>query len=788
MESKKIEFFNSLSFITFISTLFVSIFFFIPFVPINLSASKGFLIFIGITLSVFFWLISRLGEGKFTVPKDRIILFAGIIPLVFLISSFFSPSLYLSLFGNGFEVGTFGSILIMSCIFFLSSIHFQKEKNIWIFFGSLFISSIIVLIFELFNIFIGFDKISPTFLLGVSSGNLVGTWSDFALFLGLIVTLSIFTIEFLKTSKILLIAQYFILIFGLIFLIIVNMPLVWVLVGIFSVAIFIYKISLQNKTIEIVGNIKSKNKFPFVALVFIFISIFFLVSNNLVSSFLLNYINISNNDVYPSFATTSQIAYKSIIQNPLFGTGPNTFLADWSLWKPIDIAQTAYWNIDFSYGFSLLYTLLVSTGILGFLSLLLFIATIFIKSVKSLKIALSNTVSNYFIFSTIIIIIYSWVSIISYNPNIIIVSLAFVSSGILIGILVHKKVIPVKQISFLSEDRNNFISIFILMVLMIGALSLTYIYVEKFSSIIYYSSSLSNNNTTIKSLSSSEKMLSNAIFLDKNDAYYRSLSGIYIKEMSIIVADKTIAPDVLKSDLQLLINKAQQSSQLAINQNPKNYLNYLNQGDVYGSFVLLPVDGSYEKAVASYDKALKLAPSNPNILLARASLEFINKNNPEARKFIKQALDLKNNYTDAIFFLAQIEVNEGNMAEAIKQAEYAASLSPNDATVFFRLGLLRYNNSDYTGSIDALERAVIIDSTYVNAHYFLGQAYQKAGRTDDALIQYKLLSKAFPDNQVLKDAISSISSPVSTTIQASSTTTTNPTTTKKVKLPLPAKK
>jgi len=785
MESKKIEFFNSLSFITFISTLFVSIFFFIPFVPINLSASKGFLVFIGITLSIFFWLISRLGEGKFVISKDRIFLFAGIIPLVFLISSFFSSSLYLSLFGNGFEVGTFGSILIMSCIFFLSSIHFQKEKNIWIFFASLFIGSIIILIFELFNIFIGFDKISPTFLLGISSGNLIGTWSDFALFLGLIVTLSIFTIEFLKTSKFLLIAQYFVLIFGFIFLIIINMPLVWVLVGMFSIAIFIYKVSLQNKTIEIVGNIKSKNKFPFIALVSILLSIFFLVSNNLVSSFLLNYINISNNDVYPSFVTTSQIAYKSIIQNPLFGTGPNTFITDWSLWKPSDIAQTAYWNIDFSNGFSLLYTLLVSTGILGLLSLLLFIVTIFIKGVKSLKIALSNTVSNYFIFSTLIIIIYSWVSIISYNPNIIIVSLAFVSSGILIGILIHKKVIQVKQVSFLNENHNSFISIFILMILMIGALSLTYIYVEKFSSIIYFSSSLNNDNTTLKSLSSSEKMLSNAIFLDKNDAYYRSLSGVYIKEMSMIVSDKTIAPDVLKSNLQILINKAQQSSQLAINQNPKNYLNYLNQGDVYSSFVLLPVDGSYEKAVASYDKALKLAPYNPNILLAKASLEFINKNNPGARDFIKQALNLKNNYTDAIFLLVQIEINEGNMPEAIKQAEYASSLSPNDATVFFRLGLLRYNNSDYAGSISALERAVTLDNTYVNAHYFLGQAYQKAGRTDDALIQYKMLNNAFPNNQVLKDAINSISSPV-TTVQTPSVT--NPTITKKVKLPLPTKK
>ena len=563
------------------------------------------------------------------------------------------------------------------------------------------------------------------------------------------------------------------------------MPLVWVLVGMFSIAIFIYKVSLQNKTIEIVGNIKSKNKFPFIALVSILLSIFFLVSNNLVSSFLLNYINISNNDVYPSFVTTSQIAYKSIIQNPLFGTGPNTFITDWSLWKPSDIAQTAYWNIDFSNGFSLLYTLLVSTGILGLLSLLLFIVTIFIKGVKSLKIALSNTVSNYFIFSTLIIIIYSWVSIISYNPNIIIVSLAFISSGILIGILIHKKVIQVKQVSFLNENHNSFISIFILMILMIGALSLTYIYVEKFSSIIYFSSSLNNDNTTLKSLSSSEKMLSNAIFLDKNDAYYRSLSGVYIKEMSMIVSDKTIAPDVLKSNLQILINKAQQSSQLAINQNPKNYLNYLNQGDVYSSFVLLPVDGSYEKAVASYDKALKLAPYNPNILLAKASLEFINKNNPGARDFIKQALNLKNNYTDAIFLLVQIEINEGNMPEAIKQAEYASSLSPNDATVFFRLGLLRYNNSDYAGSISALERAVTLDNTYVNAHYFLGQAYQKAGRTDDALIQYKMLNNAFPNNQVLKDAINSISSPV-TTVQTPSVT--NPTITKKVKLPLPTKK
>ena len=74
MESKRIEFFNKLSFLTLLSTIFLTLFFFIPYVPVTLEASKGFLLSVGTTLSVFFWLIARLGEGKFVfvpvVPVD----------------------------------------------------------------------------------------------------------------------------------------------------------------------------------------------------------------------------------------------------------------------------------------------------------------------------------------------------------------------------------------------------------------------------------------------------------------------------------------------------------------------------------------------------------------------------------------------------------------------------------------------------------------------------------------------------------------------------------------------
>lgn len=781
MESKTVEFFNRLSFTILIGTIFLSLFFFIPYVPVTLDASKGFLVSVGVTFSLFFWLIARLGEGKFSFPRDRLILFAGLIPLVFLLSSFFSSSRYISFFGSGFEIGTFGSMIILFIIFFLSSIYFQVEKYTWYFYISLFIGAILLAIFELFNVFVGFGRFAPGLLQGISSGNLVGTWNDFALLFGLIVLLSIFTIEFLKSKKLFLFMQFFLLIIGMIFLIVINIPFIWLLTGLFSAIIFIYSISIQQAGVKIIHGGGEDKKFPFVALVVVFVSFIFLVGNNSIGSLISKYISVSNIDVRPSITATSQIALHAIKQNPFFGTGPNTFVIDWSLWKPKSIAQLIFWNVDFTNGFSTISTFIVTTGIFGLVAWVLFLFTFFVRAVKSIKVALQNSLSNYFIMMTLITSIYSWISLIFYTPNIVIIVLAFVSSGMLVGILVHNQALQVKYFSFLHDPRNSFFSILGLMVLMVTTLFTTYIYVEKFTSIVYFSKG-SVSNGTLESLSKSEKMISSAILLDNNDIYYRTLSQVYIGEIMVLVNDNTISKDILKSNLQQLIGLAEQSASLAINQNPKQYLNYINIGNIYSSFVSLGVEKekSYERAVSSYDKALSFAPSNPSILLSRASLEFTNKNNDEARKYIAQALDLKLNYTDALFLLSQIETSEGNTAEAIRQVERAGQLSPDDPTIFFRLGLLRYNNSDYNGAVSAFEKAVILDQNYFNARYFLGQSYQKVGRIKEASDQYEILNKIFPDNKDIKDAISSLSN-----VNSSASVDTTKATTKTTKTPLP---
>lgn len=760
MESKKVEFFNKLSFIILIATIFGGLFFFIPYSPVSLDASKGFLLSIGATISLFFWLISRLGDGKFVIPKDKLIMFAGTIPLVFLISSFFSHSFYISLFGSGFEIGTFGSMLILFIIFFLSAIHFQTEKRVWYFLGSIFIAGIILVVFQLINTLIGFNRILPGLLQGVSSSNLVGSWNDFAFVIGLVTLLSLLTLELTKTKLWVRITQYILLVIGLFFLIIINLGIVWLMLGILSLVIFVYSISIQHANARATQT-EGLKKFPFASLIILFVSLALLVGSNLLTTFVSNYVSLNNNTIRPSVVTTSQIAWKAFLHNPVLGTGPNTFSIDWSLWQPKDIAQTVFWSVDFTSGYSLFTTFASTSGLLGFASIILFLIIFFTRSIQSIKMALSGSSLNYFMMSILMTSIYSWIIFIFHNSNIVMLSLAFVSSGILIGMLVSKQAIPVKKISFLDDPRSSFFSILGLVVLMVISASLAYIYIEKFTSIMYFSRGVNPQNT-MESLSKSERTFIKAISLDKNDYYYRSLSQIYISQINLLVNDKSLSEDILKSSLQQLVNNAQQSASLAVNQNPKQYQNYMNLGNVYASLVPFSVSNSYESSMAAYEKAITLAPNNPSVDLAKASLEYLNKNNSEARKYIKQALELKPNYIDAIFLLVQIETNEGNLSEAIKKAEYAGELAPNDSTVFFRLGLLRYNNSDYKGAVSSFERAVLLDNSYLNARYFLGQAYKKVGRKTDALTQFNLLASVLPEDQNVKDAISSVSSGSST--------------------------
>ena len=106
----------------------------------------------------------------------------------------------------------------------------------------------------------------------------------------------------------------------------------------------------------------------------------------------------------------------------------------------------------------------------------------------------------------------------------------------------------------------------------------------------------------------------------------------------------------------------------------------------------------------------------------------------------------KNNYTEAIFLLSQIEVGEGNITQAIRSVETASIIAPNDPTVFFQLGLLRYSNDEFSNAVYSLERAIDLNPLYANAKYFLGLSYDQIGETQKAIEQFESILSTNPDN------------------------------------------
>ena len=182
----------------------------------------------------------------------------------------------------------------------------------------------------------------------------------------------------------------------------------------------------------------------------------------------------------------------------------------------------------------------------------------------------------------------------------------------------------------------------------------------------------------------------------------------------------------------------------------------MNLASVYESVVPLGVTGAYDEAKKAYGEAALLNPQSPLVYLTLARLEVSNKNNKGARENLNKALALKGNYTDALFFLSQLEAGEGNIAEAILKADQASLLSPNDVGLFFQLGLLRYTDRDYKGAIVSLERAVALNTNYSNAMYFLGLSYDKVGKKADAIAQFEKVEALNPDNQEVKNILTNL--------------------------------
>ncbi len=456
-------------------------------------------------------------------------------------------------------------------------------------------------------------------------------------------------------------------------------------------------------------------------------------------------------EVRPNLTFTLKTASGALSENSAFGYGPNTFTYAWTQHRPPDILSTPFWQTRFNAGYGFVPTILVTTGLVGALSLLVFLGFFLYYGFKGL--VKSSSLSSFLILATFGGALYMWVFAFLYAGGFALIFPTFLLTGLFFGLAMHKGIMDEFEISLFERSTGGFVGALLLILFIVLSASWISILARKYYASILYGEGV--KYVSVGDLDNARDAFTRAIKFDKRDVYLRSYTDIGLLKLQKIV-DSSATDSEKRTQFQSVLADTISQAQEASSINPIDVLNWMNLGKVYEAVIPFRIQGVSELAQSAYAKASDVAPTSPEAYLASARVEILKNDLPKAKEFLDRAIEIKRDFAEAHFLSAQIEATRGNIAGAIKSAENTAYLAPNDIGVLFQLGLLYYQNAQLAESQVVLERAVSIIPSYSNARYFLGLIYAKQGNKDEALAQFLKIEELNPTNAEVKKIIANL--------------------------------
>lgn len=711
-------------------------------VDFNKQTALIFLVFV----SLFAWMVKVLVTGKFFANFNKTHIFVGLFFLATLISTIFSQNKYGSFWGWPQPVSD-GFITIIGLVilyFLLSNVLAKNEAINTVIIGA--ISSGVAILYatlQLLGLFV-----LPFGFLKSAAFNTIGSVGSLGIFIAVLIPL--FTILVMLTEK------WLRIIFGVatalcaISLVLINYPIVWWTVLVGSVALIVFGI-FKKDLIDL--------RWLSVSMFFLVLALFFIILRPAIGG------ASRPIEVYLNQSSTLDISLKVLKQNPILGTGPGTFSADFSKYKKSDFNNSPLWNIRFDKGGSEVLNSLATTGLLGFAAILALMASVIFYGVKFIFLpdARGKKGAEYLIIlsggilASVISLLFAHFI---YTTSLGIDILLFVLIGSLVGLISENNERSLAPSSFLTLGVT-----FVFTLLFIFGLGLLILDGQRYLAQVNYYRGITAN-TKDKMIANLEKAAS----INPNvDIYWTDLSQAYLSAVPDIASQKTVS-DADKAKISNLINFAVNATNNAIAVNPNNVSNYSIRGFVCQNLIG-STPGAEECAIKAYEQASVLDPYNPYyvtqkgiVLLSKAY--GVDKDSESAKKSdlslakeqFDKAIKLKSDYASARFQIAMVYSAQGKTEQVMPALQDAKKYAPQDVGLSFQIGLLYYQDKDYKNAQTELERTVSLNPKYSNALYFLGLTYAAQGQKEKAIDAIKKVVDLNPDNSEVKTVLGNLKS------------------------------
>lgn len=670
-----------------------------------------------------------------------------LLPLVYLLSALRSGSA-LSITGNTLEVDTVLFVTLGAVAFLLAFTFFRTLRTVRQLLSVLRWAILAAALFQIAMIVTG-GSIVPLPGFNDASTNLVGKWNDFGLLTGLLLLVVLAELELAALSpakKLLYLAAAGASLFILTF---VNFGLVWTLILGGSLVLALIKFLSRRAERESYSkeNLLAPGAIPWYAASATAVSLTFLFFGATFNAWATSAFPVSSIEVRPSIRSTYDIAKAAHGDSPahlLLGTGPNTFSEAWIAFKPAEVNQSAFWNIDFNVGFSTLLTAFSTVGVAGVLLWLLPSVLVAAAAVRVLRLGVLSREERAAAAGIVFASLFLTLGLALYVPSANVALLSFVLSGAAFGFLWRqgRSVPPDYAPTRLTSLAAGLVGFMLVAVVVAGAFmtgrrALAYSFIQQGLQALSQQDAERARILAARSLKVETTGEALRLLTDAGNLHIQQLAQTEPAPQDVATVQQQFAA---------VVQETIQAGQLAVQFNAKDYRPYLSVGRVYEVLSALNVEGAYESAKASYQGAAERNPTSPAIPLILARLESSRGNFARAQEEAGRSLTLKPNYTDAILFVVQLNVANNDIPKAIEAAAAAARTAPGVAPIWFQLGLLYYASGDTANAALALEQAVRLVPEYANAKYFLGLSYHALKREQDAIRMFEDLARTNPDN------------------------------------------
>lgn len=334
---------------------------FTPWTFEPLEFSKQMLLFIAVAAALVAWLLKLLVLRNWRFIKTPLDVPILVFLLVYLLSAIFSVDRIASFMGfYGSFSGNFFQVLFLVLFYYLVVNNFSSLGELKQLFNIFVLSTFVAVTYAVLQFF-GFF-IFPLQFAKVESFNTIGSLLMLSLFAAIVLVLAIghksrswFRVDGNAWKIIAVIAS-------LIIMFTVNFLFAWIVLLLGILLQIVYKIASLGQTFTVKKILTPLVllivvvAFLIVQLVFPFISLRSIFSFNLPVEVRLDY------------STAQPVISGTVSENPILGSGPNTFLYAFSEHRDQDFNLSPFWNVRFDKAPSEAVELLVGTGILGFLA------------------------------------------------------------------------------------------------------------------------------------------------------------------------------------------------------------------------------------------------------------------------------------------------------------------------------------------------------------------------------------------------------------------------------------